>query len=434
MDRSNIARCLTMTRRLSSPSLINGSRWLAVLSASLLLTGCLGGAFELGSSAPAPANFHVSAGDSSVTLTWTEDPNVDYWVFVAKGSSVTTNDWVNKGGTSYPKAHSPFVVPNLSNGEDYAFTINGRVDGGPGGEGAPSQTTKPRLAGAQWTLGGALGSGSLRGASFGPLFVAVGDGGAIHVSKDFNSVTAPSWTPVSYPEGVAPQQLNAVTYGGVYVAVGQAGSLLRSQDGRSWQAATSPTSRELLAVATNGSGGYVAVGRQGTLLTSLDGSNWSAQTEPTSRDLTGITYGNSLWLAVGRNGTVLLSVNGSHWASPTSSATTQDLHGVTMGVVRLADGTQQVRLVAVGDAGTLITSDDYGDTWTLRSLGGLNLRAVSFGRQFVAVGDAGSLYTSVDGINWQKQGTGTSADLRAIAQGQTNIVAVGAAGSNLSAY
>lgn len=423
-----------MTRPNPTRTLSQAGRWLILMSASVLLAGCLGGAFELGSSAPAPADFQVTAGDSSVTLTWQEDPNVDYWVFVAKGSSVTTDDWVHKSGISYPKAHSPFVVPNLTNGEDYAFTINARIDGGPGGEGAPSQTTKPRLAGGHWNLGAALAGGNLRGASFGPLFVVVGDGGSIHTSKDFNSVTAPLWTQASHPDGASAQQLNAVTYGGVYVAAGQNGSMLRSQDGLSWQAVTSNTSNELLALATNGAGGYVAVGRQGTVVTSIDGSNWAVQTPPTTQDLMGITYGNGLWAAVGKNGTVLLSINGSVWVPATTTSTTQELRGVAMGAVREADGAQKLRIVAVGNDGTLITSDDMGDTWTHRGLAGVNLHAVSFGRQFVAAGDAGSLYTSVDGISWQKQTTGTSASLLAIAQGQTNILSVGASGTNLTAY
>ena len=59
-------------------------------------------------------------------------------------------------------------------------------------------------------------------------------------------------------------------------AVGAAGALLRTVNGgAAWTKATSPTTRDLSAIAMSGSRG-IAVGSVGTVLVTADGVNWSA--------------------------------------------------------------------------------------------------------------------------------------------------------------
>src|SRR5439155_22775018 len=66
--------------------------------------------------------------------------------------------------------------------------------------------------------------------------------------------------------------------------------------------------------------------------------------------------------------------------------------------------------------------------WHLRvpATNGLPLVSVTYGGgQFVAVGDNGTVATSNDGANWQAQQSGTSAELDAVAFANGNFVAAG---------
>lgn len=409
---------------------------IAAAAATLLLNGCLGGAFDLGSSAPAPTDVRVIAGDSSVTLTWTGSPNVDYWVFAAPGSNVTTANWDSLGGSAFPKATSPHVVSGLTNGTTYSFTINGRIDGGPGGPGSTTVSAVPRLAGASWNVDSALGTGSLNAATYGTLFVAVGNDGALYSSPDFNSYTQANWTALTNPMISPRAHLYAATYGGIYLAAGAGGTMLRSTDAITWtQHDAGSNGNDLYGLATNGVGGYVAVGQNGTIVTSVDGQVWSRQTSGTSNDLHAVAFGNGVWVAVGKSGTVLTSANGYTWTAIASN-TSRNLKSVAYGVsVNAATSATSAVFLAVGAAGTLLTSADYGVTWTAGVINnGLNnLNAVSYGRQFIVAGSNGALFTSTDGANWTTQATGTNNDLNAIAHSTTNISVVGASGTNLSA-
>ncbi|MGL4408394.1 MAG: hypothetical protein ACRCTU_08390, partial [Zoogloea sp.] len=53
-------------------------RALLPLSAAALLASCGGGG---GSSASAPQNVTVTAGDTQVTITWTQESGVTYWLW-----------------------------------------------------------------------------------------------------------------------------------------------------------------------------------------------------------------------------------------------------------------------------------------------------------------------------------------------------------------
>ena len=90
--------------------------------------------------------------------------------------------------------------------------------------------------------------------------------------------------------------------------------------------------------------------------------------------------------------------------------------------------------VAVGDAGTVISSAD-GSTWTTKTLSGAtgttgNLNAVTYGTQFVMVGDSGQMFYGTDGQTWTAVTGVTTVNLYAVARGLYSYVAVGAAGSN----
>ena len=75
-------------------------------------------------------------------------------------------------------------------------------------------------------------------------------------------------------------------------------------------------------------------------------------------------------------------------------------------------------LVAVGDDGAILTSDDCVH-WTVRgSPSSENLLDVAWsGSLFVAVGEEGTILTSPDGVDWELRSSGTSLDIDFVAAG-----------------
>lgn len=389
--------------------------------AVFLLTGC-----EIGSTAEPPeaVEVHALAGDGSVTLTWDMAPGVEYWAFSAAADVITPE---NCG--SLPECEtifsvsSPLVISGLTNGTTYSFTVNGRIDDGPGGPGSISVSAVPRIAGKTWSAGASLGAADLHGVTYGTAFLAVGNGGSL-----FSSTNAIDWT--ALPSGVT-ADFYAASYGNSsYVAVGQGGVVLLSTDEMAtWTQAASGTPNDLYALAYSGSL-FLAVGANGAIVTSIDGISWAVQSSGTSSHLYGVTYGNGLYVAVGSAGTVLVSGDGAVWQAA-SPQTALDLRGVAYGVNTF---------VAIGAAGALLTSTD-GVTWTpqVPIASSPFLNAVTYGNefygtQFVAVGNNGAIYTSTDGVNWMSPSSGNTNHLYAVAYGNYGYAAVGAVGVNLSSF
>lgn len=398
----------------------------AAMLAGLLAAGCGSG----GHPADPPSGVVVRAGDQSVTLTWPMAQDVEYWVFYGNAASISTGTWTSIAGSqAVLGATSPLVVGGLTNGLVYSFTLNGRVKGGPGGDGTPSVSAVPRLAGtataslpAPWVAGTSLGAGDLRGLAFGTVFVAVGAGGAMYSSAD--GIT---WTGL---KPVTAANLNAATYRTVYLAAGDSGAMLYSSDAVTWTAQNTGTVNNLNAVAAN-STRFVAVGAKGTIIISADGITWTpAANSATTNDLYAVTqFGDALWIAVGANGTLVTSSDGSNWTA-VASKTTLDLRGVTSGLNAV---TNAWIYVAVGANGTLLSSPD-GVTWTVQpALGAGTLSAVTYGSQFIAVGAGGSIFTSTDGATWASQPSTTSSNLNAIVHAPNTYAVVGAGGVNLLA-
>jgi hypothetical protein len=416
-----------------------------IIVTAVLLNACSGG----GSSAPAPLNVTAVAGDSSVTVTWDSVPGVTYWLYTAAGSEVTTENCVFMSQcTTTLNAASPAVIAGtfglsgLTNGTTYSFTINGRINGGPGGPGSPATHAVPRLAGGTWVAGTPTTSASnLRGVttyvppgqSVANGFVAVDEAGVLYSSLDGRS-----WTPAST---VNTSRLNAVTHsGGVYVAVGAAGKVLRSTDGANWATPVSGTAQDLYAVTSNGAARFIATGAGGTILYSDDGITWSTAASVPPVNLYAVAYSNyagGSFIAAGAAGTLLTSINGGvTWQpvtwQPGSTQPSADLHGVAFSTQSTAGGltygtnaantpnpTSTIGasgvFVAVGVAGTLVTSLNNGAAWTVQpSIGAPTLNAVSYWHQFVAVGDDGAIFTSTDGINWVAQSAVAGGDLYAV--------------------
>ncbi len=438
--RTPLSRMFSATRRLESTlltavrSIFNPVLILTLLCSALLTTACN----SKGSSAPPPVGgISVVAGENRATISWVADPGVEYWLFYAPASSISTTNW-NSLPSSYAivKAVSPQIVTGLVNDTTYAFTLNGRINGGPGGSGTPSVATVPRMAGNSWSAASAIGANDLRAVMSGAttaatvntpagiMYVAAGANGTMYSSSD-----AMSWTPINY---TMTKNLYGAAYTGVYMVVGESGTILYSTDAVTWATETSGTTRDLYAIASNNVNLSVAVGAAGTILYSGDGKTWyKAANSATTNDLQHVVYGtNGTWVAVGDGGTIVKSTDGSNWQLA-SSGTVANLKGVSFGY---SDSTLlTTTFVAVGASGTVLASAD-GTSWTVQTLPTAStLNAVSYGLQFAAVGDNGVIFTSKNGTSWVAQTSNSLSNLYGIVHSAAGFAAVGAAGTNLVA-
>ncbi len=270
------------------------------------------------------------------------------------------------------------------------------------------------------------------------IFVAVGATGTILTSPD--GIT---WTPNT--AGIA-SYLGGVTYGsGTFVAVGYTGTILTSPDGVTWTSRSSGITADLRGV-TYGNGIFVVVGNDysstppvyGPILTSSDGVTWTSRTSGIYSAFLEVTYGNGIFVAVALSEDILTSPDGITWTQQRITRTTAN--AVTTPIRKTSPGNPPLRgvtygngiFVAVGDAGTILTSPD-GITWTPRNSGtSYFLSGVTYGEgSFVAVGNIGppstwgTILTSPDGVTWISRNSGTTAFLRGVTYGNSTYVAVG---------
>jgi photosystem II stability/assembly factor-like uncharacterized protein len=232
--------------------------------------------------------------------------------------------------------------------------------------------------GLQWTP---RNSGNTRGILYGvagrdSVWVAVGANGTILRSSNGGV----SWGPRNV--GTTRAFYGVQRAGELFVAVGSQGTLYTSPDGLDWTSRPTNTSTDLNAVASNGSL-MVVVGDNGVIRTSVDGIEWTDRSVNTSNlDVDAVTWTGSYFVAIGELGVMLTSPDGLTWTSRSGP-------GTVMGIAW--DG---YRLVAVGANGAAWTSPD-GNVWTASPTGVTqNVRAVvRVGTRLVAVGDAGMLIT-----------------------------------------
>ena len=206
--------------------------------------------------------------------------------------------------------------------------------------------------------------------------------------------------------------LDAAQIGQRWVAVGERGHIVLSDDdGTTWRQAPSPTQATLTAVHFRGPLGW-AVGHDSVILKTTDrGATWRQvhNTPELNKPLLALWFKDERQgFALGAYGLFLQTQDGGlSWQQ--RKITDGDPH--LNAIAALADG----KLLIAGEAGSLLRSEDHGDTWqTLLSpykgsfFGLLALRDGSL----LAYGLRGKIFRSADaGASWTAIETGNEAAL-----------------------
>ena len=87
-----------MTPAAHIPRIVKKLALLLASFALVLVAGC--GGSDKGSPVDPPTDFRVQAGDGSVILTWTQQPETEYWIFFGLGPDITTDNWATRGGVA----------------------------------------------------------------------------------------------------------------------------------------------------------------------------------------------------------------------------------------------------------------------------------------------------------------------------------------------
>jgi hypothetical protein len=402
----------------------------------------------------APTGVTATAGDGLVVVSWDTLPDLTYWIFYQPGSTV---DVATPNSIAIRRAFSPRVVGPLANGTQYAFVMNATHNDSAAGPSSLPVVATPRLAGDIWVSGTALGTPpqNLNSIVFsGSRFVTVGDAGTIfagdfnYTSTNPNPEGVTAWIPpTTLPAGSA-ANLSSVMYNGTFIAMGTNGSIISSGDGVNWvsnlsvPAAPGTSMNGLASGFVFGVQTFVAVGDGGQIFTTTDLVTWTPAASGTPNNLTSIALVNGIFFVTGAGGTLLMSQNPSDSNGFTSlnSNTTSTLHGVSFGP-SLSSPTGAL-YVAVGDAGTIVTSPSVGvgspavdfTPATITPPIAQNLRGVtvggSTGTRFLTVGDASVVANSDDGLAWHSVSSGTASLAKVLFVGGMYL-AVGDAGANV---
>lgn len=255
--------------------------------------------------------------------------------------------------------------------------------------------------------------------------VAYGDGQYIYMTNGgigCVSTDCKNWT---IKNGVA--GVKRIAYGnGKFVAVGESGKIYYwdTANAMSWTSALSAASTIIFNDVTYGNGKFIAVGVNngtGIVYYSANGTSWTAASGTFANELYGVTYGNGKFVAVGHGGITYYSYDGITWTAGVKLG-----NGNLTGVVCGND-----KFVAIGASEPYVyfTAVSYdGVNWSTvcsGSSGGILWRITYGNGVYIAVGDGGSLITSNDGYKWTTVTTNTTTSLRDIVYGNGKFVYVG---------
>jgi photosystem II stability/assembly factor-like uncharacterized protein len=228
--------------------------------------------------------------------------------------------------------------------------------------------------------------------------------------------------------------LDAANLGNRIVAVGDRGYIVYSDDaGSKWTRAKAPPAPLLTAISFADAKNGWAVGHDSVILATQDGGlSWTQQFSAAAeqRPLLDVLFLDAkTGIAVGAYGAYYeTSDGGKTWNA--AKATQDDKH--LNAIIKVAD----VKLLILGEAGTILLSDDAGKKWTAVPSpykGSLFGGVVADDGAIVAFGLRGRIYRSTDaGKTWKQVDTASQVTL----MGGTKlpdgaIVLAGAAGTAL---
>ena len=255
--------------------------------------------------------------------------------------------------------------------------------------------------------------------------------GTVVVSKTDTSVTLnyPIINPVraGYDDvlkfGLGEIRLNSMLYVAPnWYVIGSKGTVLKRLSDKTWVQTVALDYGDLLGLAYDaGTGAWIVVGTEGLIARSYNYNTWLPLASGVNINLNAVAYHNGTFVAVGNNGTILYSQDtGDSW-SINNSITTLNLKSV-----RYLNG----KWVIVGEKGIVITSVVGTGFWTIHSSGTTNtLNDVAFvNNLFFAVGTKGTVVESTDAASWELRKYYQNIDLLSVAKNGSTPLVSGAAG------
>ncbi len=278
--------------------------------------------------------------------------------------------------------------------------------------------------GTTWTQRSAAGSQLLySGASSGSTYITVGEGGRIFTQTS----PATTWTSTGSTGSIASLE-GIASNGTAFVGVGN-GFTLTSASGTGWTE-VAQVGKDMRSALYSGSQ-YVIVGKGAW--TAPDGNTLTETfTAGVTEELNRVTKAGSQLIAVGSDGPhslVYSSASGAAWTK--SSTVPATAIAALRGVAATTTGGL---IVAIGDTATILTSADYGVTWTKQALpkgfpATENFTDVAFANNlFIAVTNKGGIWTSPSGATWTSRRTTSSAGFNRIMVAGNQIIAFGDSG------
>ncbi|VAW89494.1 hypothetical protein MNBD_GAMMA17-2103 [hydrothermal vent metagenome] len=195
-----------------------------------------------------------------------------------------------------------------------------------------------------------------------------------------------------------------------YIAVGSGGTILTSIDTTDWQAATNPPaglSTDLLHVswhdmsAAIGDEFFLATGKNGTLITTTsDFNTWV----PRTSNITDEWLFDSAWdgtnhIVVGSNGTLITStsLDGNIWTTQ-NAQTSEHLLSIAIDNTTTLIGGEFSLQISTNDPTSIIPADILIGTGRIASQ---HLNDILFDNdKYIAIGNAGTIITSDDAYDW----------------------------------
>ena len=232
--------------------------------------------------------------------------------------------------------------------------------------------------------------------------------------------------------GIAHDALYALDMNGDKgVAVGNFGLILETADsGATWTVTEPVTPQGLLGIATAGER-QIIVGQAGTVLTRVGDGKWEQLENDLGLRLLNVALHESgLVFAVGEFGAIVRSRdNGKTWESITIDWMQYNDEGYEPHLYDVVIKDEN-NVVVVGEFGLILWSEDGGDTFTARHTGEESIFDIQLGADGTgtgyAVGQEGTVLRSQDdGQTWQTVDAGSTANLLGVWSGQGEVVVVG---------